>query len=880
MHSLGSREFTFWWLIALTTAIAANTRAAQTYTWVGGTSTAWQTASNWSPNGVPGVDDTAIINSGSPQLPGDGVVLPHIQLASGVLSGVGTVSSSMIWSAGRIDGIVTIASGASLSISGASSNHELANGGTVNNNGTVTWSGGYIWRQAADASATTCSFNNLAGGVFEMTGNNYAYVNGGRTWIFNNAGTVRKTAGTATSQITPTSFNNSGVVEAVSGTLEIGGPNSLSGGSFSASTGAVVIWNSGGISNGASFTGEGEKRMSAGSLNGTITSTNLVITGSVGGTATVSGTAVLRGGTLTGNLEMTGALNWQSGQIHGTLSIAATGALGISGNSTNHELANGGTVNNNGTVTWSGGYIWRQATDASATTCSFNNLAGGVFEMTGNNYAYVNGGRTWIFNNAGTVRKTAGTATSQITPTSFNNSGVVEAVSGTLEIGGPNSLSSGSFSASTGAVVIWNSGGITDGASFTGQGEKRVIAGSLNGTISATNLVITGSVGGTASVSGTAVLRGGTLTGNLEMTGALDWQSGSVHGTLSIENGGALAINTGANHELANGGTVNNQGSVTWNNGFIFRTATDTSPTSCSFNNLAGGIFQITGNLQAYVNSKPWSFNNAGTVLKTAGTGTCQILPTAFNSSGLVEVQAGTLQVGGSGSASSGSFTAGVGAILSWTSGGITNGASFSGAGENRVSGGTLDGTVSSTNLVISGPVGGISTVSGAAILRGGTVDGTMEITGALDWQSGSVHGTLSIANGGTLAISGTGASHELAEGGTVNNSGTVTWNNGYIFRTATDVSATSCSINNLAGGVFNITTNTQAYVNSKPWSFNNAGTLRKTAGTGTCDIQPTAFNSTGIVEVQAGTLLLGGPNSASSGSFIAASGAALRRCK
>jgi hypothetical protein len=200
---------------------------------------------------------------------------------------------------------------------------------------------------------------------------------------------------------------------------------------------------------------------------------------------------------------------------------------------------------------------------------------------------------------------------------------------------------------------------------------------------------------------------------------------------------------------------------------------------------------------------------------------------------------------------------------LNWTRGGITNGVSFTGTGENRMSGGTLDGAVSSTNLVIIGPVAGTSTVSGNAVLRGGTVDGSMEITGALDWQSGSVHGTLSIANGGTMTISGTGASHELAEGGTVNNTGTTTWSDGYIFRTATDVSATNCAFNNLAGGVFDITSNTQAYVNSKPWSFNNAGTVRKRS-TGRTTITITAFTNmaaTGMVEVAAGILQFGNFN-------------------
>ena len=35
------------------------------YTWNSSSSTSWNTAGNWNPNGVPGVDDKAIFNSTS-----------------------------------------------------------------------------------------------------------------------------------------------------------------------------------------------------------------------------------------------------------------------------------------------------------------------------------------------------------------------------------------------------------------------------------------------------------------------------------------------------------------------------------------------------------------------------------------------------------------------------------------------------------------------------------------------------------------------------------------------------------------------------------------------------------------------------------------------
>ena len=851
-------------VMALTLGHGMPLLAGQTYTWAGGASTAWLTPTNWTPNGVPGIDDTAVISSGAPQLPGDSQPLPQIQLSGGVLGGVGTVTSSITWSGGRVDAVLTIASGATLTISGVSTAHELANGGTIHNNGTTQWTGGYLLRQATDAGTLPCSFNNAAGAVVEITADVQAYISASKAWTFNNAGTLRKTAGTGTCRIEPSAYNNTGLTEVQTGSMQLGGASSASPGAFVTATGTTLTWLSGGITSGASFTGAGEQRILGGSLSGTISATQMVITGSVGGTSSISGSVQLRsGGVVTGVMEITGAMDWQTGRVDGTLNIASGATLSITGTSAYHELANGGTVNNSGTVTWVDGYIWRLATDASVDACSFNNLAGGLFEITGNSQAYVVASKAWTFTNAGTVRKTAGTGTSRIDPTAYNSTGLTEVQTGNLQVGGASSSSSGTFEASSGAVLIWTSGGITDGASFTGVGEKRISGGSLSGTISASQMVIAGSVGGTSSVSGSVLLRNGVVTGTLEITGAMEWQGGRVDGVLNIASGATLSLTgVSAYHELADGGTVNNSGTVTWIDGYIWRLATDASVEECSINNLAGGLFNITGNNIAQISgSKAWTFTNAGTVRKSAGTGSSQILPTAYNSTGITEAKTGTLRVGGAASSSSGTFSADTGAIVVWTAGEIASGAAFTGTGEVQVNGGVLNGALTSTSLVVTGTVGGTCSIGGSAQLRGGVLSGVVDITGALDWQNGRVDGTLNIASGAALSITGNSTYHELADGGTVNNSGTLTWSNGYIWRLAADASTEACSINNLAGGVFDITGNNIAQISgSKPWSITNAGTLRKLS-TGNSYISITSFTntaSTALIEVAAGVLQLG----------------------
>ncbi|MEP0861294.1 MAG: hypothetical protein HRF52_07625, partial [Ignavibacterium sp.] len=84
------------------------------YTWNGGTGI-WQTASNWSPNGVPGATDTVVINSGT--IPSDqNVTVASIYLNSGTINGAGNfiITDTLIVNSGNLvgTGVTTIASGA------------------------------------------------------------------------------------------------------------------------------------------------------------------------------------------------------------------------------------------------------------------------------------------------------------------------------------------------------------------------------------------------------------------------------------------------------------------------------------------------------------------------------------------------------------------------------------------------------------------------------------------------------------------------------------------------------------------------------------------------------------------------------------------------
>ncbi|HSW54272.1 MAG TPA: hypothetical protein VLH59_04220, partial [Ignavibacteriaceae bacterium] len=98
---------TFNYTIILILLIAAAGFAQVKYTWTGGTGS-WQTASNWNPNGVPGVADTAVINSGTVTTD-QAVTVAGIFQNGGIINGTGNISitAKFIWVAGTQAGTGT-----------------------------------------------------------------------------------------------------------------------------------------------------------------------------------------------------------------------------------------------------------------------------------------------------------------------------------------------------------------------------------------------------------------------------------------------------------------------------------------------------------------------------------------------------------------------------------------------------------------------------------------------------------------------------------------------------------------------------------------------------------------------------------------------------
>ncbi|WP_222595614.1 beta strand repeat-containing protein, partial [Microcystis aeruginosa] len=394
----------------------------------------------------------------------------------------------------------------------------------------------------------------------------------------------------------------------------------------------------------------------------------------------------------------------------------------------------------------------------------------------------------------------------------------------------------------------------------------------VNDTLTLSNgtLALNGTTGSTVD---NLTQSGGTLsgTGEVIVNNNYNWTSGTQSGSGKTTLKGTTNIST-TNTKSVDTRTIENQGTVTWTNGDIYLY------NGATWNNTATGVFDIQGNngfYQWYSNQA--KLNNAGTLKKTAGTGTTTI-STQLNNTGTVQVQTGTLNLTGGGS-SSGVLQVNSGANLNFGGGNHTlSDGQLTGSGIISVNGAnlTVSGAIVSdvNNLTLSNGTLALNGTTGSTVdnltQSGGTLSGTGEVivNNNYNWTSGTQSGTGKTTLKGTTNISTTNT--KSVDTRTIENQGTVTWTNGdiYLYNGAT--------WNNTATGVFDIQGNNGFYQwYSNQAKLNNAGTLKKTAGTGTTTIS-TQLNNTGTVQVQTGTLNLTGGGS-SSGNWNLSNGATLQ---
>jgi len=224
-----------------------------------------------------------------------------------------------------------------------------------------------------------------------------------------------------------------------------------------------------------------------------------------------------------------------------------------------------------------------------------------------------------------------------------------------------------------------------------------------------------------------------------------------------------------------------------------------------------------------------------------------------------------------------------------WTTGTNWSGDTVPGAGDDVVIPGGNTVNLSTTTSINSLDCSGTFNLSGntftlaatSQIQASGTFNmsggiltgaGNLTVNGSMTWTGGTMKGSgqTIIPSGKTLAISG--SNNKTLESRTLTNSGTVTFGGTGAVRLYYGP-----TIDNQSGGVFDVQGDVVLdHFSGDNLTFTNAGTFRRSSGTGTATVEG-IFNNTGTLDVQTGTvkLTLGGGTSSGQTTTVA-SGATL----
>jgi hypothetical protein len=428
-------------LSATSLLLAATPARAADYTWVGDCSQlcsgGWSNPKAWSPQGVPGPDDSATIGG-----PPDGYIevslgdqkirkltlLLHASLVSGTVT---VTAGSFLWTGGNIGANVVIDAASAAEISGLV---HLGLDGVLTNAGTVTWKSGVIQGDSSAIIRNQGTWNTL-------TDDGFGYLAGPNTADFYNSGTFAyKKGGLLPFGGNSWGFHTSGVVQVPAGAIEL-----RNGGNTRHS-----------IDDGASFQGAGETRYTAVADGGaSFVDIHGKFAIETGATVHLAHGSVIAGN---GSFGGAGKLQWSAGELTtlepgDTFTVNPDGNLLIDGDE-EKSVDGGASLINQGSVIWAGtgpigGSAGGQITNEKTWTIQNDSTLG---------YGAQGGPNSAIFANKGLLVKTGGAGLTTLRDAwGLDNSGTIEVQTGTLELtssgNGLHTLRDGSQIKGSGSVV-------------------------------------------------------------------------------------------------------------------------------------------------------------------------------------------------------------------------------------------------------------------------------------------------------------------------------------------------------------------------------------------------------------------------------------------
>lgn len=566
-----------WRVLAFAAVLAAAPAAAVDYVWTNPVSGNWNTAANWTPNGVPNsnADTATIAVAGTYTVTVNGgftvktltlggasgtqtLALPSTRSlvlnantgtatmtvnASGVFeqSGgdlVGTPPVPQVamnglwnWTGGNVTAgvAVTIGPAATLAAFGSLAK-TLSGGGTVlTNNGTITLGGTQGMFVENNATLT-----NTANGLVDLQAGVGIAQTGAGTSTLNNAGLLRKSVAIGGSVISLVAINNTGTIDVQTSTLLVTQPfgagavqSTGAGNALNAQAGATLTINAitSATFGGTTFGGTGVKTFGTGSVlhnySGTIAATNTTINGGEHrGTFTLNGELALHGGTMGG-----------SGSFDLTIPAGATLILGGSG--TKQLVGSGSPV----AITNSGTMRFNTTSNLQGNNQALiQNTAGGLIEFLGGGLGTTGTASPSVLVNAGTVRFATPTTVS-VASWSIVNTGTISVQSSVLAWFGANA----SFGQTAGRLELV-------GGNMSNQQHLSISGGVLAGTGTIQGL-------GAVNLSGPAQTRPGTSPGRLTFGGPIT-QTGTLFVELNGTTPGTQYDQLVANGAVTLGGTL------------------------------------------------------------------------------------------------------------------------------------------------------------------------------------------------------------------------------------------------------------------------------------------------------------------------------------
>jgi hypothetical protein len=472
------------------------------------------------------------------------------------------------------------------------------------------------------------------------------------------------------------------------------------------------------------------------------------------------------------------------------------------------------------------------------------------------------------------------------TATAFAPSGTihwVEPVDGNWS--NPGNWSTGTVPSDTDLVAIEVAGSYTVTLDVSSSISGLVVGGS-SGTQTlhvADTLVLSG--GGTVAESGVMVLDGGAYDGGglLSVSGELRWEgtSGVVNSTFGsgvtrIEPAGTFLLQGNVN-QFWGGHTIENLGLTSWTG----TTRVDASD-GATFINRAGGTFEALGTrgFQLIPGNIEPQFINEGTFIRDGEFTVKMVLP--FDNHGVVEVRSGYLALTGGGTGT-GSFVSQ--ANLNF---GEPGGSAYTLAASSSVTG---SGTVTFAGLagfvaphLVSGTyaVDGLTFISDSRVefsandasttrtlLLRGSIEGagTLVVRDTLTWDRGAMSGTgsVDVASDATMIIEPGNGAKEILGGRVVRNYGVAVW-------TGEDVTIGDGSVfRNEAGGSFDAQADDTFMSGAGGGTFFNAGTFGINGPS--LPVFDVAFENSGTVDIQVGTLDLNAEFLHLTGAVVSGSG-------